>query len=66
VRIERNGQQIWPASGWAEVPSFGAPTSYQLKDVAFRGGDAIRFIVKRDGANRPQPIIWNPIIELNR
>jgi hypothetical protein len=66
VRIEHNGQQIWPSSGWVEVPPFGAPTSYQLKDVAIRGGDAVRFIVKRNGVNRPEPIIWNPIIELNR
>jgi hypothetical protein len=66
VRIERNGEQIWPASGWAEVPAFGAPMAYQVKDLALREGDAIRFVVKRNGENRPQPIIWNPSIELRK
>jgi hypothetical protein len=64
IRIEHNGKQIWPASGWADVPRFGAPATYVLKDLAVREGDAIRFVVKRNDANRPQPIIWNPLIEL--
>jgi hypothetical protein len=66
VRIEHNGKQIWPASGWADVPRFGAAATYVLKDLAVHEGDAIRFIVKRNDANRPQPIIWNPMIELQR
>src|SRR6202034_1590277 len=66
VRIERNGEQIWPASGWAEVPAFGARMGYQVKDLALHAGDAIRFVIKRNGENRPQPIIWNPSIELRK
>jgi hypothetical protein len=65
VRIEHNGKQIWPVSGWADVPHFGAPMAYQLKDLAVREGDAIRFVVKRNGANQPQPIIWNPVIQIS-
>ena len=65
VRILHNARQVWPASGWADVPRFGAPTAYQLKNLAVRKGDSLRFIVKRNGANRPQPVIWNPIIELH-
>jgi hypothetical protein len=65
ARIDHNGQQVWPASGWNAVPSFGAPTSHLLQDVAVQRGDTLRFILKRSGANEPQPIIWNPIIELH-
>ncbi len=66
VRIDHNEKQIWPASGWADVPHFGTPATYELKDLAVREGDTLRFIVKRNDANRPQPILWNPLIELKR
>ena len=66
VRIEHNAKQIWPASGWAEVPHFGAPVMYELKDLDVHEGDAIRFVIKRNDANQPQPIIWNPMIKLDR
>jgi hypothetical protein len=65
VRIEHNHEQIWPASGWAEVPDFGAPLAYQVKEFAVREGDAIRFVVKRSGEDLPQPIVWNPSVELH-
>jgi hypothetical protein len=65
VRIEHNEKPIWPVSGWADVPHFGAPMAYELKGLAVREGDAIRFVVKRTGANQPQPIIWNPVIEIS-
>lgn len=66
VRIEHNAKQIWPSSGWLDVPHFGAPASYDLKDIVVSQGDVIRFVVKRNGADRPQPLIWNPLIELKR
>jgi hypothetical protein len=66
VKIEHNTKQIWPLSGWLEVPHFGAPAKYELKDIAVGKGDVLRFVVRRNGANRPQPIIWNPLIELKR
>jgi hypothetical protein len=62
VRIYHQNAQIWPAAEWAPVPPFGTPLTYRLKDVAIRKGEAIRFIVKRNGENRAEPIIWNPSI----
>jgi hypothetical protein len=66
VKIEHNAKQIWPSSGWLEVPHFGAPARYHLNDIAVAEGDVVRFIVKRNGENRTQPIVWNPLIELKR
>lgn len=65
VRIECAGKQVWPATGWIDVPSFGSPTAYLVKHLAVRDGDAIRFIVRRNDENRPQPIVWNPRIEFH-
>jgi hypothetical protein len=65
VRIEHNDEQIWPATGWADVPAFGAPMAYEVKNLAVREGDRIRFVVRRSGENQPQPIVWNPSIEVH-
>jgi hypothetical protein len=65
VRIDCNAKQIWPASDWSAVPSFGSPAKYEVKNLAVRKGDVLRFIVKRSGANQPQPIIWNPMIDIH-
>ncbi len=63
VRILRNSQQIWPATDWVAVPAFGGPLLHaDLKNVAVRKGDQIRFVVKHNAENRSQPIIWDPSI----
>ncbi len=64
VRIEQNGAQIWPTSGWATVPAFGSPMSYSVKDISVHQGDQIRFVIKRLGAQCAEPIIWSPLIQL--
>jgi hypothetical protein len=65
VRILRNSQQIWPAVEWAEVlPNYDTPTSYELNNLRGTAGDKIRFIVKHNGENRADPIVWNPSIVL--
>jgi hypothetical protein len=64
VRIELNQEQIWPPSEWAAVPPFGRPLEYQLNDLRVRQRDTIRFVVKRNEAQRADPIIWNPRIIL--
>ncbi len=65
VRIEHNGTQIWPTAGWATVPAFGSPMSYSLKDISVHQGDQIRFVIKRLGEQRAEPIIWSPLIQLH-
>ncbi len=64
VRIEHNGKQIWPASGWKTVPAFGAPASHTIENIAVLQGDSIRFVIKRLSENRAIPIIWNPVIQI--
>jgi hypothetical protein len=61
VRILHNSTQIWPDSGWAEVfPDYNKTTKYAISDLRVTAGDRIRFIVKQNGENRPDPIIWDP------
>ena len=63
VRILHNRQQIWPAAEWAGVPAFGGPSMHSaLNNIAVRRGDQIRFVVKHNGENRSQPIVWNPSV----
>jgi hypothetical protein len=65
VRIEKNQEQVWPATGWAQVPAFGSPLHYEVKNIPVRRGDAIRFVVKRIGDTRSEPILWNPLVVLD-
>ena len=58
TRTSRSGR----LAKWEPVPAFGAPLTYQISRLALRKGEAIRFVVKRNGENRTQPIIWNPSI----
>ena len=66
ARILRNRQQIWPAAGWAEVgPGFDHPLEFRLQNIKASARDEIRFVVKQNGQNRPEPVIWNPVIILD-
>jgi hypothetical protein len=63
VRILLNSRQVWPAEGWAEVlPKYDVPTRYEITNLRVSAGDKIRFIVKHNGANRADPIVWDPAI----
>lgn len=63
VRILQNSRQIWPAEGWAEVlPKYDTPTTYEIQNLRVSAGDKIRFIVKHNGENRADPIVWDPAI----
>jgi hypothetical protein len=65
VRILLNSTQIWPADGWAEVrPSYDKATAYEIKNLRVSSGDKLRFIVKHNGQNRADPIVWNPSVIL--
>jgi hypothetical protein len=66
VRIDHNGKQIWPDFGWATVPMFSRPMPYAIKNRALHKGDAIRFVVRRNDKQRAEPIIWDPIIVLEK
>jgi hypothetical protein len=63
VRILQNSRQVWPLTGWAEIlPHYNSPTTYEVTDLPVAAGDKIRFIVKHNGENRADPIVWDPII----
>jgi hypothetical protein len=63
VRILHNTRQIWPPKGWAEVlPNYNTPTAYEITGLRVSAGDKIRFIVKHNGENRADPIVWDPAV----
>jgi hypothetical protein len=63
VRILQNSIQVWPVAGWAEVlPDYDKVTNYAISNLHVAAGDKIRFIVKRNGENRADPIIWDPVV----
>jgi hypothetical protein len=63
VRIFRNSTQIWPDSGWGEVlPDYDQTINYAISNLHISAGDKIRFIVKQNGENRADPILWDPIV----
>jgi plastocyanin len=63
VRMLQNSIQVWPVSGWAEVlPDYEKTTNYAISNVRVAAGDKIRFVVKHNGENRADPIVWNPTI----
>ena len=63
VRIMLNADQVWPKEGWAEVkPEYDLATNYDLTDLRVAAGDKLRFEIKHNGENRPDPVVWNPIV----
>jgi hypothetical protein len=63
ARILQNSIQVWPVSGWAEVlPDYDKTTSYAISNLRVAAGDKIRFVVKHNGENRSDPIVWDPVI----
>jgi hypothetical protein len=65
VRILLDTKQVWPKEGWAEVSaSYDTPTTYKITDLRVSRGDKLRFIVKHNGQNRADPIVWNPSVIL--
>ena len=65
VRILLNSGQVWPQDGWTEVhPNYNTPTTYEITNLRVTPGDKLRFIVRHNGQNRPDPIEWNPAVVL--
>jgi len=63
VRILKNSRQVWPLTGWAEVvPHYNSPTTYEITGLPVAASDKIRFVVKHNGENRVDPIVWDPIV----
>jgi hypothetical protein len=58
--------QVWPAQGWQEVsPDYDIPTECEITKVRVAAGDKIRFILKHNGENSPDPIMWDPKIVIH-
>jgi hypothetical protein len=67
ARILHNDRQIWPASGWAVIPpDYAQKTPHRIEKVAVAAGDKIRFVLKHNGTNAADPVVWDPIIVVVR
>jgi hypothetical protein len=67
ARILRNGQQLWPANGWAEVlPDFTKPIQFRLENIVVAKGDSVRFVLARSGHIAHAAVIWNPEVIVRR
>ena len=67
ARILHNDQQIWPATGWAEVlPEFEKTIEYRVENVAVAKGDAVRFVLQHSGRIAQDAVIWNPSVVVRR
>jgi len=63
ARILHNSRQIWPASGWAEVaPHYEQKLPYRIDKLPAAAGDTIRFVLKHNGLNAADPVVWDPVI----
>ena len=62
VKVMQNATQIWPASGWQTIAA-GASISFPATTVNVTAGDAIHFVVSRNGGNNYfDSTAWDPII----
>jgi hypothetical protein len=67
ARIVHNDQQLWPASGWANIlPDFSKTTQFRLENIAVAKDDSVRFVLKRSGHTAQDTVIWNPTVIVSR
>jgi hypothetical protein len=67
ARILHNDRQIWPASGWAEIaPEYAKSLPYRIENVPVAAGDRVRFVLKHNGINAPDPVVWDPMVVVVR
>jgi hypothetical protein len=67
ARILHNDQQVWPATGWAEVPpEFDKTIEYRLENISVGKGDSVRFVLQHSGQIAQDAVIWNPSVMMRR
>jgi hypothetical protein len=67
VRILHNARQIWPVSGWSEIPpEYGKRISYRTENLPVAASDKIRFVLKHNDINSADPVVWDPTIVVVR
>lgn len=62
VRLCLNAQQVWPATGLAQIPADGKPVEYKV-EVTVHKGDRIAHLLERHAQYKSVAIEWNPVIE---
>jgi len=67
VRVLLNDRQIWPASGWQEISAdYENPASLRLDAIRVETGDAVRFVIRHTGRSDADPVIWDPVITVEK
>jgi hypothetical protein len=62
VRILRNSDAVWPASGYQTIPP-GGRVPFEVMDVAVRKGDRLYFHVAHNSTTAYDTVTWVPIIQ---
>jgi len=61
VKVLKNNKDIWPSSGWQTIPA-NSSISFPEKYVNVEAGDALYFIVNKNGTNSYDSTTWDPVI----
>ncbi len=64
VKIMKNSTQIWPASGWQAI-AYNDSTGVSVDvSAAVTAGDAIYFVMNKNGTNGNDTTHWDPLITI--
>ena len=66
VKVLKNGEQIWPATGWQSIPAGDVSgKSLELK-IPVQKGEKLYFVVNCNGDAADDDTVWNPQITYER
>ncbi|WP_042202742.1 RHS repeat domain-containing protein [Paenibacillus camerounensis] len=62
VKVMKNQQQLWPASGW-QIVRYNDSVGYDLNlSTTVNTGDSVYFIVNKIGTTYADTTVWDPVI----
>ena len=62
VRIQKNAERVWPVDkDWKEIPLF-QQNPQEIRTVAVKKGDIIRFRVNKNQVDIGNGTSWNPMV----
>lgn len=65
ARILLNGENVYPTSGWSNITN-GTTFSYDVKGIAVKAGDELRYELMYDNGGQNVYISWNPTLTISK